>query len=262
MRGPGARRRRPGPRPARRRNRPMPPPRPPRSAAGSSIRPAPARVARVAWSASPSPSARRGRSHPSPSPAPRATPRLTPRRGRSCIRRISRRRPAAPCASPQASTMPPADGAAGLKALVLGSGGGGGVPKWNCRCPVCALAWAGDSRVKPRTQSSLAVSADGESWLLLNASIDLRQQILATPALQPKREGRHSPIAAVLLTNADVDHAAGLLALRERQPFTLWGTRSTLDIIGANRIFDVVAHDIVPRRSVELGEPFEPLPGL
>jgi len=158
--------------------------------------------------------------------------------------------------------MPPADGAAGLRALVLGSGGGGGVPQWNCRCRVCALAWAGDSRVKPRTQSSLAVSADGESWLLLNASIDLRQQILATPALQPKREGRHSPIAAVLLTNADVDHAAGLLALRERQPFTLWGTRSTLDIIGANRVFDVVAHDIVPRRSVEPGERFEPLPGL
>ena len=66
----------------------------------------------------------------------------------------------------------------------------------------------------------------------------------------------------MLLTNADVDHAAGLLALRERQRFTIWGTRSTLDTIGANRIFDVVAHDIVPRRAVKLGEPFEPLPGL
>jgi len=149
-----------------------------------------------------------------------------------------------------------------LRALVLGSGGGGGVPQWNCNCRVCGLAWAGDPRVKLRTQSSLAVSADGESWLLLNASIDLRQQILATPTLQPKRQGRHSPIAAVLLTNADVDHAAGLLALRERQPITILGTRSTLDTIGANRIFDVAAHDIVPRRSVELGERFEPLPGL
>ena len=155
-----------------------------------------------------------------------------------------------------------ADGGARLRALALGSGGGGGVPQWNCRCRVCALAWAGDARVKPRTQSSLAVSADNETWLLLNASIDLRQQILATPALQPKKPGRHSPIAAVLLTNADVDHAAGLLALRERQPFTLWGTRATLDTIGANRIFDVVAHDLVARRSVELGQAFEPLPGL
>ena len=149
-----------------------------------------------------------------------------------------------------------------LRALVLGSGGGGGVPQWNCGCRVCRLAWEGDARVKPRTQSSLAVSADGERWLLLNASIDLRQQIFAMPALQPRGEGRSSPIAAVLLTNADVDHAAGLLALRERQRFTIWGTRSTLDIIGANRIFDVVAHDVVPRRAVKLGEPFEPLPGV
>ncbi len=121
-----------------------------------------------------------------------------------------------------------------LRALVLGSAGGGGVPQWNCGCRVCRLAWSGDKRVRPRTQSSLAVSVDGARWLLLNASIDLRQQILATPALQPKEEGRHSPIAAVLLTNADVDHAAGLLALRERQPFTIWGTGSTLDTIGSN----------------------------
>ncbi len=150
----------------------------------------------------------------------------------------------------------------GLRAFVLGSGAGGGVPQWNCGCRVCRLAWNGDSHVKPRTQSSLAVSVDGANWLLLNASIDLRQQILATPALQPKGEGRHSPIAAVLLTNADVDHAAGLLSLRERQSFTIWGTPVTLDTIGANRIFDVVGRDIVPRRSVKLGEPFEPLPGL
>ena len=136
------------------------------------------------------------------------------------------------------------------------------MPQWNCNCRVCRLAWDGDPRVKPRTQSSLAVSADGERWLLLNASIDLRQQILATPAMQPKGEGRHSPIAAVLLTNTDVDHAAGLLALRERQPFVIWGTRATLDTIGANRIFDVVGPDIVPRRAVRLGERFEPLPGL
>ena len=73
-----------------------------------------------------------------------------------------------------------------LRALVLGSGGGGGVPQWNCGCRVCRLAWSGDKRVRPRTQSSLAVSVDGARWLLLNASIDLRQQILATPALQPK----------------------------------------------------------------------------
>ncbi len=157
---------------------------------------------------------------------------------------------------------PTSDSPPRLRALVLGSGGGGGVPQWNCGCRVCRLAWSGNGRVKPRTQSSLAVSADGRDWLLLNASIDLRQQILATPALQPKGGARHSPIAAVLLTNADVDHAAGLLALRERQRFTIFGARAILDTIGANRIFDVVGRDIVPRKAVRLGEPFEPLPGL
>jgi pyrroloquinoline quinone biosynthesis protein B len=146
--------------------------------------------------------------------------------------------------------------------LVLGSAAGGGVPQWNCCCRVCALAWRGDRRVKPRTQAGLALSVDGANWLLLNASIDLRQQILATPSLQPKGDGRHSPIAAVVLTNAEVDSSAGLLALRERQPFEIFGTQATLEAIGANRIFDAVDRAVAPRRTVRLGETFEPLPGL
>ena len=156
--------------------------------------------------------------------------------------------------------MPPASLA--LRALALGSGAGGGVPQWNCGCRVCRLAWSGDRRVKPRTQAGLALSVDGANWVLLNASIDLRQQILATPALHPRGEGRHSPIAAVVLTNAEVDSAAGLLALREGQPFVLFGARATLDAIGQNRMFDVVDRAVVPRLPVALGEPFEPLPGL
>lgn len=149
-----------------------------------------------------------------------------------------------------------------LRAVVLGSGAGGGVPQWNCRCRVCRLAWAGDPRVRPRTQSSIAVSTDGASWLLLNASPDIRQQILSTPALAPRGDDRHSPISAVLATNTDVDHVTGLLGLRERQPLTVWGTRQTLDTIATNRIFDVLAHDVVTRRAAPLGEAFEPLPGL
>jgi pyrroloquinoline quinone biosynthesis protein B len=145
---------------------------------------------------------------------------------------------------------------------VLGSGAGGGVPQWNCGCRVCQLAWSGDSRVKPRTQAGLAVSVDGENWLLLNASIDLRQQILATPPLHPRGAGRHSPIAAVVLTNAEVDSSAGLLALRERQPLAIFATQTTLDAIGANRMFDVVDPAVAPRRAVRLGESFEPLPGI
>ncbi|MBY0298157.1 MAG: pyrroloquinoline quinone biosynthesis protein PqqB [Methylobacterium sp.] len=149
-----------------------------------------------------------------------------------------------------------------MQAIILGSAAGGGVPQWNCRCPICAMAWAGDRRVLPRTQSSLAVSPDGERWLLVNASPDIRQQLFATPALHPRRSLRHSPVEAVLLTNGDVDHVAGLLTLREGQPFRLHATRSILDSIAANRVFDVMAADVVARSEVALDEPFWPVPGL
>ena len=86
-----------------------------------------------------------------------------------------------------------------LTAIVLGAAAGGGYPQWNCRCPVCRLAWEGDGRVKFCTQASLAVSADGANWALLNASPDLRAQLTAAPALHPRDGLRHSPIAAVVL---------------------------------------------------------------
>src|SRR5580700_6666143 len=114
-----------------------------------------------------------------------------------------------------------------LTAIVLGAAAGGGFPQWNCRCAVCQLAWAGDARVKPRTQASLAVSADGAHWILLNASPDLRAQVQATPALQPRSGARDSPIAAVVLTGAEVDQTAGLLTLRERQQFAVFATAET-----------------------------------
>ncbi len=149
-----------------------------------------------------------------------------------------------------------------MKAIVLGSAAGGGVPQWNCRCAVCQLAWAGDTRVTPRSQSSLAVSVDGGEWLLVNASPDLRQQIAATRELHPREGARHSPLRAVFLTNGDVDHVAGLLTLRERQPFDLYATEGVLQTLDANRIFAVCAPDVVSRRPVKLDVPFEPLPGL
>jgi pyrroloquinoline quinone biosynthesis protein B len=149
-----------------------------------------------------------------------------------------------------------------MQAIVLGSAAGGGVPQWNCRCPVCSLAWAGDPRVAPRTQSSLAVSPDGEAWLLVNASPDIRRQIETTPALHPGSGLRHSPIGAVLLTNGDVDHVAGLLTLRESQPLDLLATPDILAAISANRVFDVLNPAFVTRREVGLDAPFEPVPGL
>ena len=147
-----------------------------------------------------------------------------------------------------------------LTAIVLGSAGGGGFPQWNCRCPVCQLGWAGDTRAKARAQASLAVSGDGEQWILLNATPDLRAQLLATPSLQPRADLRSSPIAAVILTGAEVDQVAGLLTLRERQAFTVLATDDTLAALEANPIFGVLAADVVRRRTVALGVRF-PLPG-
>jgi len=147
-----------------------------------------------------------------------------------------------------------------LTAIVLGAAAGGGFPQWNCQCPVCRLAWASDSRAKARTQASLAVSADGEHWILLNASPDLRAQVLATPALQQRRGGRGSPITAVILTGAEVDQVAGLLTLRERQGFTVFATTETLAVLAANPIFGVLDAALVTRKAVAQGERFS-LPG-
>jgi pyrroloquinoline quinone biosynthesis protein B len=163
---------------------------------------------------------------------------------------------------PRAAAAP----STGLRAIVLGAAAGGGYPQWNCRCSVCALAWDGDPRVKPRTQSSLAISADSRDWVLLNASPDLGAQIRASPALQPRRTGpaggRDTPIRAVVLTNGDVDHVAGLLTLREKAPLTVFATAETRAAVGANPLFAVLDPALVTWREIALGHPFAPLPGL
>src|SRR5207244_1759513 len=127
-----------------------------------------------------------------------------------------------------------------LTALVLGSAAGGGFPQWNCRCPTCRLAWAGDARVRPRTQASLAVTADSENWVLINASPDLPQQLRRSSALHPRSGTRGSPIKSVVLTGAEIDQIAGLLSLREREPFTLIATAAALDALANNPVFGVL----------------------
>ena len=108
---------------------------------------------------------------------------------------------------------------------LLGTGAGGGVPQWNCNCAVCREARAGTGRVRPRTQSSVAISADGRSWFLLNASPDIRAQMENFRPLQPSSgKMRSSPIEAILLTNADLDHTLGLLLLREGEKLRLQAT--------------------------------------
>lgn len=140
---------------------------------------------------------------------------------------------------------------------VLGSAAGGGFPQWNCNCANCASARAGEPGFTPRTQSSLAVSANGSDWVLLNASPDLRQQINQTPELGAQRNGglRNTPIKAVVVTNADVDHIAGLINLREQQPLALYGSHRVLATLAANSVFNVLAKDIVTRSELPLGKP-------
>lgn len=112
-----------------------------------------------------------------------------------------------------------------MQVRVLGSAAGGGVPQWNCGCQNCREARRGTGAVRPRTQESVAISADGAAWFLLNVSPEIRAQIESFPPLTP-REPRHSPIAGLVLTNGDLDHCLGLLSLRESHPLTVYATES------------------------------------
>ena len=143
------------------------------------------------------------------------------------------------------------DRATGLTALVLGAAAGGGFPQWNCGCRLCALARAGDPRVRPATQASVAVSGNETDWIVVGASPDLRQQIMQTPKLWPRAGLRDSPIAGVVLIGGDVDAMAGLLVLRERQPFTVYAPGPLLDLLQENRIFDVLDPSLVRRTALE-----------
>jgi pyrroloquinoline quinone biosynthesis protein B len=110
-----------------------------------------------------------------------------------------------------------------VRIRVLGSAAGGGFPQWNCGCPNCRGVRLGTLAAQPRTQESVAISADGESWFLLNASPEIRTHIESFAPLAP-RAPRDTPIAGLLLTNGDLDHCLGLLALRESQPLTVYAT--------------------------------------
>ena len=146
-----------------------------------------------------------------------------------------------------------------LRVVVLGAAAGGGVPQWNCGCPVCRKARNENPELQS-TQASIAVSRDGEHWFLINASPDLRQQLTATPQLHP-REGRlrHSPIAGVILTNGEIDAVAGLLSMREGSPFSIYAHPRVLAILKSNSIFNVLSENNVKRRPIEVGRPFEPV---
>jgi pyrroloquinoline quinone biosynthesis protein B len=152
-----------------------------------------------------------------------------------------------------------------MRLHVLGSAAGGGFPQWNCNCTNCDGVRRGTIRATPRTQSSIAVSANGQDWLLVNASPDVLTQIRATPALQPARSARDSGIAAVLLMDAQIDHVTGLLMLRERStPLPIMATEEVLSDLGQGfPITGILSHycGVAPLRLVPDGS-LQEIPGL
>lgn len=142
-----------------------------------------------------------------------------------------------------------------LHILILGAAAGGGFPQWNCDCPGCRAARSG--KADPSGQVSLAVSADGETWVLINASPDILSQIAATPELHPKGL-RQSPIKAVVLTNGEIDAVAGLLSLREGTPFELWASSTVHATLAENSIFNVLKPHLVARKEIGFDQPFSP----
>jgi pyrroloquinoline quinone biosynthesis protein B len=145
-----------------------------------------------------------------------------------------------------------------LRVVVLGAAAGGGVPQWNCGCTVCRKARNEHPELRS-TQASIAISADGDHWFLINASPDLRQQLIATPKLYPKHGTlRHSPISGVILTNGEVDAVAGLLSMREGSPFTIYAHPRVLAILETNSIFNVLSEKNVRRQPIEVDKAFEP----
>ena len=136
-----------------------------------------------------------------------------------------------------------------MKIKVLGSAAGGGFPQWNCACPNCSALRGGTLKGRPRTQAQVAVSSGQSSWFLLNASPDLRQQILATPELTPSPSTSGFPVSSILLTSADVDCVMGLLHLREFQPLHIYSTLSVRRILTEeNSLFRVLARSNPPAR--------------
>jgi pyrroloquinoline quinone biosynthesis protein B len=125
-----------------------------------------------------------------------------------------------------------------MRVKILGSAAGGGFPQWNCACPNCSSLRCRQFRGKSRLQTQLAVSAEGDCWFLLGASPDLRSQIESCAELHPRAGIRSSPIGGVVLTSADLDHALGLLLLRELQPLQVWAAALTIDTLrGGNSMF-------------------------
>ncbi|MCA1654989.1 MAG: pyrroloquinoline quinone biosynthesis protein PqqB [Pseudonocardiaceae bacterium] len=121
-----------------------------------------------------------------------------------------------------------------MRVLLLGTAAGGGFPQWNCACRLCGACRAGDPVVPARTQDCLAISANGTDWYLVNASPDVRAQVLAAPALAAGPGPRDTPLRGALLTDAELDHTLGLLLLREGGGLRVWAPPAVLSALGGS----------------------------
>ena len=151
-----------------------------------------------------------------------------------------------------------------MELIVLGAAAGGGLPQWNCAGGQSEQVW---NRTRPpQSQASVAIGDEHNGYVVINASPDLRQQILQTPQLHPKPNHsggvRNTPIKAVIVTNADVDNVAGLLNLREKQQFNIYGPTKVLEILQENSIFAVLDPKFVTQRPLETTETISPIPGI
>jgi len=150
-----------------------------------------------------------------------------------------------------------------MKVLVLGSAAGGGFPQWNCNCRNCRGVRDGSIKAKQRTQSSIAVSADSQNWVLINASPDLLAQLKVLPQLQPGRKLRDTGLKAVVLVDSQLDHTCGLAMLREGEPLNVYCTSSVhTDLMTGNPLLRILENYCgVEWLEVKLHQGFQ-IPGI
>lgn len=146
-----------------------------------------------------------------------------------------------------------------MKIRILGSAAGGGFPQWNCNCRNCAGLRAGTLKAQPRSQSSIAVSTDERHWVVFNTSPDIRAQLEAFPAIQPKQGLRDTGIAAIVFMDSQIDHTTGLLMLREGCPHEIYCTDCVYeDLSSGFPIFTMLKawNGGINRHPIYTGEPF------
>ncbi|HAT2868764.1 TPA: pyrroloquinoline quinone biosynthesis protein PqqB [Serratia marcescens] len=146
-----------------------------------------------------------------------------------------------------------------MQIKVLGSAAGGGFPQWNCNCDNCRGVRSHSINATRRTQSSIAVSDDGKNWVLCNVSPDICHQLLVSPELNNPDVLRGTGIGAIVLTDSQIDHCAGLLNLREGCPHHVWCTPEVHDDLSTGfPLFPMLSHwnGGLIHHPVTPGEPF------